>query len=173
MLNLNAAFAEQCQVVSAFVPVDLQTAANTGDWVSMKGYERCTFIFFAAAGTAGDDPTITALQTVDVADTGSVNKAVSFAGGVVYTKMGTLTAVGEFTKSTTTTANTHTDATSAEVQKIWVVDIKGEDLDVDGGFDCVRVSVGDVGGNAQLGCGLYILWGARYGKPALLSAIVD
>lgn len=171
MLTANARFVEQVQIAAGFIPVDMQTAANTGDWVSMKGYERCTIVFYKAVGTAGDDPTITLLQTVDVADTGTVNKALTFTD--IYTKQGTLTAVGTFTHTTQAAANTYTDATSAEVAAIWVIDVKAEDLDVDGGFDCIRASVGDVGGNAQLGCMLYLLWPARYAKDVLVSAIVD
>lgn len=168
MIHPNALFVEQAQIVSGFVPVNLATAANAGDWVSMKGFARCTVIFFAAAGTAGDDPTITIEQATAVAGTG--NKALTFTR--IDTKQGAdLAAIGAFTTVTQSAATNYTDAASAEVQKIWIIDIKADDLDADSGFDCIQASVSDVGANAQIGCLLYILWGARFMPPG--SAIAD
>lgn len=168
MIRSNALFVEQAQIVAGFVPVNLATAANAGDWVSMKGFSRCTVVFFAAAGTAGDDPTLTIEQATAVAGTG--NKALNFTR--LDVKQGAdLAAIGAFTAVTQSAANTYTEATSAEAQKIWVVDIKADDLDADNGFDCIQASISDVGSNAQLGCLLYILWGARYMPPG--SAIAD
>lgn len=166
-MNLNALLVEQMQIVSAIVPVDLQSAANNGDWVSMKNFARCSIVLFKAAGTAGDDPVLTVRQATAVDGTGA--KALNFTR--VDSKVGTLTAVGTFTANTQAAANTYTDATSAEAQGIFVIDIKSEDLDVANGFDCVQFQVPDVGSNAQLGCALYLLWGSRYNPP--LSAIAD
>lgn len=167
-MNLNASLAAQVNFCTGFVPIDMQAGANTGDWVSLKGYERCSIILFKAAGTAGDDPTITVQQASDVSGTGA--KALNFTR--LHIKQGTLTSVGTYTETTQTAANTYTNDTLAESQAIIVIDIKGEDLDVDNGFDCVRLTVADVGSNAQLGCALYALWGARY-EGTLASAIVD
>ena len=172
MLTPNARFVEQANIVSGFIPVDLQTGSKDGDWVSMKGYERCTIVFFKEVGTAGDDPTITVQQTVDVADTGGVAKGVNFTD--IHTKTGTQTTTGLFTHVTQAAASIYTDAASAEVAALWVIDIKAEDLDVEGGFDCIRANVDLAADNsAQLGCLLYILWPARYAKDILQSAIVD
>lgn len=168
---MNQHILEKIQVVSAFVPLAL-TTARTGDYVSLKGYGRCAVVFFAAAGTAGDDPTITVTQAQNVAGSGTV-KALNFTR--IDTKQGAdLTAVGTFTTVTQAAGNTYTDLTSAEVQKIWVIDIKAEDLDIDGGFDCLKVAISDVGTNAQLGCGLYLLHEPRHNVNGVLpSAIVD
>ena len=86
-----------------------------------------------------------------------------------------LTAVGQWTKVTQAAANTYTDLTSAELQAIWIVEFNGVDLDVAGGFDCLRARVADIGGNAQLGCLLYVLSEPRFGNDAeaMPSAIVD
>ena len=170
-MNCNVHFAEQCNIVSAFVPVDMQDGANTGDWVSLKNYERVSIVLFKDAGTAGDDPTITLQQATDVAGTGA--KALAKIDTVFVKQDTALTSVGQFSKVTQTAAATYTDATSAEDQAVWVIDIQSEDLDVDNGFDCIQASVADVGSNAQLGCAFYVLWGARYGKEALPSAIAD
>lgn len=170
-MNCNVDLAEQVQIVSGFLPVDLSGGANNGDWVSMKGYERCSIILFKGAGTAGDDPTLTLQQATDVAGTGAKDLV---AIDRVYVKQDTvLTAIANFTKTTQTAATDYTDATSAEDAAIWVVDILAEDLDVDGGFDCIQASVADVGINAQLGACLYLLWPARYGGDGMVSAIAD
>lgn len=166
---MNQHFLEKNQVVAGFVPLAL-TTARSGDYVSMKGYGRLAILFFKAAGTAGDDPTITLQQAQDVSGTGV--KALNFTR--IDTKQGAdLAAVGQFTTVTQSAANTYTDATSAEVQALWVLDVKAEDLDVDGGFDCVRATISDVGTNAQLGCMLYSLHEPRYATAALASALAD
>lgn len=158
---------EEMQIVPAIIPIDLAAGANAGDWVSMKNYQHLTVIFFAAAGTAGDDPIFTLEQATAVA--GTSNKALNFTD--IYVKSGTLSSVGGFTKVTQTAANTYTNATHAEVQKVYVVEINAEDLDVENDFDCVQLSVPDVGAAAQIGCALYILSNPRHTE--LSSAIVD
>lgn len=166
-ITSNSLLVERANIISGFVPIDLQAGANDGDWVSLKNYERLAIVFFKAAGTAGDDPTLTVQQASDVSGTGA--KALNFTR--IDVKQGAdLFAIGTFTTVTQTAANTYTEATSAEAQAIWVVDIKAEDLDVDNGFDCVRATVADVGSNAQLGCLLYIAYGARYsGAPSAIA----
>lgn len=166
---MNKHFLEKNQVVAAIIPVDLQAAANNGDWVSLKGYGRVAAILFKAAGTAGDDPVFTLRQAQDVSGTGA--KALNFTR--IDTKVGTQTGIGQFTTNTQAAANTYVDLVSAEAQAIMVVDIKAEDLDADNGFDCVQLQIPDVGSNAQLGCALYILHEPRNAKAQLDSAIID
>lgn len=165
----NSLFVERNQIASGFVPVDMRSGAPTSDIVSMKNYNRCTIVFFKAAGTNGDDPTITVTQKTAVG--GTTSKAVDFTR--VDKKQGTLTAVGTFTKVTQSAGNTFTHADLAENQAIVVIDITGDMLDVDNGYDCIQASVGDVGTNAQLGCLLYILSEPRYATDPLPSALVD
>lgn len=161
---------EKMQICAGFNPVDLQTGANNGDWVSLKNYNHLAVVLYKAAGTAGDDPTLTLQQATDVSGTGA--KALNFTR--IDTKQGaSLFAIGTFTKVTQAAGNTYTDDTSAEVQAIWVVEIDAQDLDRDNGFDCVRATVADVGGNAQLGCLFYLLFEARYAGEPAVSAIVD
>ena len=169
MFKLGADF----DVISAIVPVDLQTAANDGDWFSLKNWQGCTVIVFKGAGTAGDDPSITIEQATSVAGgSAKVLNAIS----EFYKKIGSQVATGTWTKVTQTLDELVTvDAVSAEAEGLWVFNIEADQLDVDGGFDCVRVRIADVGGNAQLGCALYLPHGPRYGAtPANLpSSIVD
>lgn len=145
-------------LIPLIVPVDLQTA-QSGDYVSLKNAKGVTFVVFKAAGTAGDDPDITVRQAQDVSGTG-VKDLDAFAE--VYVKQGTLTSVGTWTKSSQTAdALFDADATSAESQAMYVLECTADQLDVDNGFDCVTLNIGDVGSNAQLGCAFAILWGLK------------
>ncbi len=158
------------QVVEGWVPVDLQDGANSGDYVSLANYHNCAIIFMSGVGTGGDDPTLTVQQATTVAG-GSV-KALNFT--VIHTKEAAtdLSGTGQYTRTTQSAANTYTTATSAELDCIWIVDFDSEELDVDGGFDCLRATVADVGSNAQLGGLYYVLYNPRDPQAALPSAIV-
>lgn len=177
----NMHFAETHQVVLGFKPVAMNTAANTSDWVSMKGYGRCAVIFIKAVGTAGDDPTLSFKQATAVAGTGVKVLAVT---RIDKKQAATdLTAVGTYTKSTsdspasndtfTTASGTWTNSDLAEQAAIVIADIKAEDLDIANGFDCVACNIADVGTNAQLGTLIFILHEPRNLKETLESAIVD
>ena len=161
---MGSPFVQNSQIVSGFVPVDMQAGANTGDWVSVENFNHVAIVFFKAAGTAGDDPTITVSQATDAAGTSS--KALNFTR--IYTKQGTLSSVANFTLTTQSAATTYTDATSAEVQAIWVIEFDADDLDVSSGFTHVQASVADVGSNAQVGACLYLATEPRYA-----SAVAD
>jgi hypothetical protein len=164
-------FLEHNQLVEGWPIVDLQTGANTGDWVSLKNYHHVAIVFISAVGTAGDDPTLTVLQASDVAGTGS--KALTFT--TIYRKQAatSLASTGTWTATTQSAANTYTNDTSAEQDLIWVVEFDSDQLDVDNGFNCVSATVADIGTHAQLGYLLYILSEPRYpASPAnMLTAI--
>jgi hypothetical protein len=160
-------FLEGADIVSAFVPVDMQTAANNGDWVNLSRWGRCVAVLFKAAGTAGDDPVFTLKQATNAA--GDNPKDLKFT--TIWKKVGTQTAIDAFTKTAQTLAATHTDLVSAEAQGIFAVEIQAADLDSAGGFTHMQLSVPDVGGNAQLGCGFYIMLDPLYGGVSTPSAI--
>lgn len=169
-MPLNNLLVEEAQIVMAIVPVDSQSGANNGDWVSMKGYDRCSIVLIKAAGTAGDDPVFTVRQATAVDGTGA--KALNFTR--IDAKVGAQTGIGTFTTVTQAAANTYTDTVSAEAQAIMVVEFKAEDLDVNNGFDCIQLQIPDTGSaGAQLLTAIYVLRGARYGTTPLQSAIID
>lgn len=160
-------------IVPAFRPIDLQGASGqhvTGDFVSLKDWGRCICLFHSAIGTAADDPTVTLRQATDNADSGG--KALTVID-TVYTKQAatSLLAVGVWTKVTQTAAATYTDADGAEQEALWAIEVRAEDLDVDGGFDHIRMTVADVGGNAQLGAGYYILCDPKH--PAAPASVLS
>lgn len=176
---MNQHFVEKNQICQGFLPVAMNAGANAGDWISLKNYGRCAIVFFKAVGTAGDDPIITLEQATDV----SAGSAKPLAITRVDKKQAAtnLLAVGTFTKSTaaapatndTFDANTWTNSDLAEQAAIVVIDVMAEDLDVNGGFDCIRASIADVGTNAQLGVMIYVPHEPRYASGTLPSAIVD
>lgn len=176
---MNQHFLEKVQIAQGFIPVAMNSGANTGKVVSLKNYHRCAIVFVKAVGTAGQDPTITLLQGTDIAF--GTNKALNITEVRKKQSATDVSAVGTFTKSTsdspasndTFSTNTWTNSDLAEQAAIVVIDVKAEDLDIDNGYDCIRASIADVGTNAQLGALYYFLHDPRYGAEALPSAIVD
>ncbi len=166
-MNPNLDFCEQVQVVSGFLPVDMTSGANTGDWVSLENFEKATIVFFTGAGTAGDDPTITLEQ--GKTNSGGTNIALTVIDKVYVKQATNLLATGTFTVVTQTAANTYTELTSGEDAKIWIFDVYAEDLADD--YKYIQASVADIGSQSQIGCLLYFLWPPRHGKQALVSAI--
>lgn len=162
-------------IVPGVVPLDLQTA-RTGDAICLKNCAGVLIVIFKGAGTASDDPDFTLYQQTNVANSLSDAKALN-AIDTIWKKQGAaLTSVGTWTKVEQTADEVFSaDATSAEEQALYAIWVPASALDMDAGFDCIRMDVGDVGSNAQLGCILYILAGLRYPcDPANLpSAIAD
>lgn len=160
-------------IVEGFPAVDLQTGANTGDYVSLKHYQKVAVVFISGVGTDGDDPTLTIQQAQDVSGTGV--KDLDFT--TIYRKQAatSLASTGTWTKTTQTAANTYTNTDAAEQSLIWVVEFDAADLDAANNFDCLRATVADVGGNAQPGYLFYLLGAPRYAAApeSMLSAIAD
>jgi len=168
---MNAKFWEKINLVAAFVPIDFNAAAQTGDWVSLENYERCAVIIYGAAGSAGTDVTVTITQATDVSNSLSDAKALNFTK--IYKKEGAaLTAVGQYTEVTQTAANTFTVTNNEQLQQIYVFDFGYDDLDIANDFDCIRVTV-NAGSAAKVISGLYALHDPKYGTNPLPSAIVD
>lgn len=167
----NHEFLEGGDVVQAFAPVDLSAGDNNGDWVSLKSYDRCAAVLLCAAGTAGDDPIVQLEQAQDNAGTGA--KALNFTR--IRHKVGAtaLAGVGQWTLMEQAPAAAYDTAAidGAENEALVAVEVQAADLDVNGGFNYVRMTVPDVGGNAQLGCGFYLLHAARYKQEVNPSAV--
>lgn len=164
MMHLDA---ESRQIVPAIVPVNLATAANNGDWVSLKNYQHLAVYVLKGAGASGEPPTITMKQATDVSGTSA--KALNFT--TIYTKNNAdVTTVGTFTKVTQAAGNTYAPA-AGDTQGLYLIEFNAEDLDTENGFDCVQVSIPDVGSTSQIGAAWYVLSGPRYTPPP--SAIAD
>lgn len=165
----NIHFAEKCQVVSAFEPVDLNSSGQNGDYVCLKNYHRCAVVFHGNVGSSGTDITLTLQQATDVS--GSGVKALNFTR--IDSKEGAnLAAVGTYTTTTQAAANTYTVTNNEQLEQIYIIDFKADDLDVANGFDCLRVTVNAVGA-AKVGGALYILHDPKYSTDPLPTAITN
>lgn len=171
-MNPNQRILEQCMPVSAFPPANMGTA-RTGDVVSFKNYRRIAIIFYKGIGPAGDDPVMTVLQGTDVAF--GTSKALNFTTLWVKQDLTHLTDVGQWTKVTQAAANTYTDLTSAEQEVQWAVEFKAEDLDINNGYDCLRVSFNDVGTTTTIGHAEYLCADPIFSEAPenMPSAIID
>ena len=157
---------ECSQIVAGFVPLDLQTQRD-GDWVRLRDFNHLTVIFYKGTGTDGDDPVVTLEQATDNSGTGA--KALHFTD--IWRKQAAdVQTVAQFTKTTQSAANTYTN-TDGHLQALWVLEIDADMLDVDNGFQYVRVTLNDTGTNAQLGCVLYVLTEARFAEATPPSAL--
>ena len=167
----NKEFLESHDIIPAFMPVDLSADVNTGDRVYLQNYDRCLFVLLASIGTAGDDPVITAQQHTAAASGSS--KPLNFRR--IRHKVGAtdIDATGQFTLvEQSEAASFDTDSIDgAENQALIAIEVMSNDLDSDNGFTFVSFNVADVGSNAQLGAGFYILQGAGYVNEIQQSSI--
>lgn len=172
-MNPNILGAEAMNIVPAIIPVNLATGANVGDWVSMKNYHRCTVVIFAAAGTNGSDLTSVMEQATDVAGSGPA-KALNFTRIDIKQAVSMLTGPGAWTTVEFAATNSYVNTDNGESQMVYAIDFLGEDLDTDNGFDCLRLTVNQVGA-AKIGGAFYIMREPRNGSDAqgLASAIIN
>lgn len=165
--DYNHEFLETHDIVPGFLPVDMQAAANNGQYVNISLCDRVVVVLYKAVGTAGDDPVFT-LQQATSAGGGGV-KALNVSR--LRKKIGAIASTPLWTIVTQTAAATYTDTDSAEAASIIATEVVGTDLDLNNGFKYLRLTIPDVGGNAQLGCAFYIMCGIRYTGAVNQSAI--
>ena len=152
---------EHGQIISSIVPINLDTGANAGDWISMKNYNHATIIFFAGTGTAASDPVIKFDQSKVVAGTDPKTLNID----EIYHKTGdtALDGVSEFTRVTQSAGDGYDSDPIAggENENIIVIELDRDELDTDNNFDCFQVDVDQMGA-AKFGCVLCILTEPRY-----------
>jgi hypothetical protein len=161
--NPNLRLTEAAKVVTGLAPIAPST--STPDYVSLKNYQRCAVVISAANAATVVGSAITLHQATAVAGTGE--KALAFDKVFQNIDTGAADALPEtaVTNSTFTTDNTNNK------NLLYVIDVKAEDLDIDGGFDCLRAGTANAT-NTVLSV-LYILYGSRFSRPEPPSAIVD
>lgn len=150
---------EQIQIVEAAPIKDLNGSALTGDYVSLKDYQNCLIIFWAAAGNAADDLTVTVRQAKDATGTSVKDLAVidRFWHKTATTN---LASTGAFTKVTQTAAATVNVASAGNKARMWVAEIKSDALDTANGFAFIQANVG-ASANACLAGVLLIPYNGR------------
>jgi hypothetical protein len=149
---------------TAVAPKDITGVAQVGDWMSLKNYAHVTIILIQGAW-AGGTPAVTLNQATDV--TGATSKPLSFTSR--WVKIGLLPAstFGRLavTNDSFTLPNTPNNIT--------ILEVNGDDLDVDNGYDCLSVAVASPGAFADLLTVLYVLSGARYPQAQMPDAKID
>jgi hypothetical protein len=141
---------------TGFVPVDMQTA-QTGKRLAMQGLYSVDVVLIKAAGTAGDDPTLTLKS--HTAASGGTSANLAIITEYFVKREATLDNDEVWERFTQSAAATIADpggaTTSAEEQQIVVFTVANEELPA--GHKYISVDVADTGTNAQLGTVLYIM----------------
>ncbi len=156
-------------IVSGIVPVDLNDAATTGDYISLKNYEGVVIVVYTDVGTVSKDVVITLQQSKSVADADA--KDLLFTD--IYHKSATLlTTVSNWTHLVQTAATSIDTVVmlGGAKQQIVCIEIKASQLDTANDFDSLRVELDDLDG-AKHGCAFYIMYGPRVATDLALDAI--
>ena len=153
-MSANNSSVEKVYRVRAFAPQDINGATLNEDVVSLKGYEHIDVVI--SVGNVAGDITVTLKQSSDVAGTGE--KALAFD------------AMWKDQTKTTVTSDTFDIAAASDDNSIFVIPIDASELDVDNGFDCIRVDLTDPAAAALVSC-TYEMCGGRYG--ALIDPTSD
>ena len=169
----NLALGRLFDLIMGVAPLDLQTA-RTGDYISLKNCEGVGVLIIKGAGTDGDDQTFTLQQASAVAGTGAKDAAIITEYWEKEEAAANLQATGAWTRVTQTAAATIAPGDpSAQSSAMYYFEVHADQLDVDNGFDCIRVDNDGAGSNAQLGTILYIPFGLRYqATPANLPNMI-
>jgi hypothetical protein len=158
MIMSTAQFVEQAKIVQ--VLSNTTPSSTTPRRISMKGWERCTVVINALNATTVTGSAITLKQATDIANANSDEKAVTFT--TAYRDLDVAAAEGLTAFAVTSNTFTTDSTNSKELQ--YIIEVTAEMLDIDNGFDCLRVGTGNA--TASTLSVEMILWGAKYGKPA-------
>lgn len=144
-------------VFHQIAPVDLATAANTGDRVHMKNYDGIAFVGYLNTGTAGEAVTFD-VQEHDAKTAGN-SADLDVVATYYYKEEADLDGDETWTKATQTAASEVTDADWDDANQVLVVfEVNADQLSA--GYEWVSVNVADPG-TAHVGCVLGIGYGLR------------
>lgn len=163
-MNLNANLTEQIKIVEGLLGVVPST--STPDYVSLKNFERALVLISVKNATAVTGSAITLKQATAVAGTGE--KPLAFTKALRNLDTAAADALSEFAVSN----NTFTTDNTNSKNLMYAIEVKAEDLDANGGFDCIRAGTGDA--TAATVTVTYLLFGAKVkGALGAQSAIVN
>lgn len=134
-MNPNLRLCDKHQPVACLLGTVPST--STPQRVSMKNNHRVTFIVLVKNATTVTGSAITLKQSTSVS--GGSEKALSFTKALRNLDTGASDVLTEFDVSSDTFT---TDSTNSK-NLMYVIDVPAEHLDIDNGFDCVRVGTGD------------------------------
>ena len=115
-------------------PASRNNATVNSDWVSMRDYHRAVALVQVGALAAGATVNASILQAKDTDGTSS--KAI--------------------------TGKAITELTDVDDSKVVAIELRSEELDVDGRFDAIRLQIVTAGGAAALTSGLLIRHQGRF-----------
>lgn len=162
---MNALFLEKQNIKLAHLPVDLNTAAITGERIKVATGDKVAIV-----AAFGDSTSATAVQYTlrqhNAASSGT-SKDLTSANPYFYKKG----AETSFTKVTPSSAAALVDVTTqfASDEGVLVIEVLGEQLDVKNGFFWLSVDIADAGA-AKLGSTMYVLQDVR-NAPAYSTAL--
>lgn len=142
-------------IVPGIVPVNLNTAGNTGDRVHMKDCRAISIVIFASIGTAGSDLAVD-VQEANAATGGTIRDLDIVTKYYIKDAL-SLTSATTWSEISQSAASEITDTggagTSAEHSQIVVIDVRAEQLS--DGYEWLSVNIPQPGAT-KLGCAFYI-----------------
>ncbi len=150
------------KIVTGVAPVALTA---DGDFVSLKGYQKCTIVISIDNATSVTGTAVTVDQAQDVSATGV--KALGFS----YQWANADAAASDTLVKTAVTSDTFTTSTTNNKNLLHVIEIDADDLDTNNNFDCIRVGCASAANS--VGCVIYHLHCPRYAPTIATSAITD
>ena len=160
-------------IASVVAPVDLSGGAQTGKRIHLREGTGCAFVYFADAGTAGEDVDLD-VQQYNVS-TGGTAKDLDVVTHFYSRRATTLDNSEKWVKSTQTAASeVDLGDDEGENQVLAVVEVHASQLD--DGYQWVSCNTNDSGSTTgKLGCIIGIVWmiqGKPKGGKMILASIV-
>jgi len=167
---------EEQHIVMVLPPHDINGAAHTTDYVSLKNWNHCTFLILRGLETAGGDSDLVVKASDDVSGTHTANLATikSRTSGVTDTSdawaaEATVTdskldyvAAGDFVPNTTQNSMVAIEVDAADVKA----------ASTTYAMDCVALTIPNPGQAAVWGV-LAILSQPRYASASMPTALTD
>lgn len=155
---------EDGKMVQALPPT-LDPSSATEDRITMKDIAHVTILIHVANATSVTPSTITLTQSTDVS--GADEKELAF--DTVYSN--TDTSSSDTLVKTDVVSNTFDTDGTDNFNQLHVIEIDGDELDVNNDFDVLKVNIGDAS-NQTIGA-TYVGTGIRYAQAITPSAITD
>lgn len=162
---------EGADLAMCFAPVNLATAANTGQWFSARDYHRFAVVLLRGAGTSTDQSTITVKQASDSG--GVTNKALTTGRRRYKTDMTTAAGDTWVIDDTSSAANTYaTPANKGDKKLAIAMDFETQQMDDANGYHWVQASV-DQASNAVTGACFILFYGSRHSQRVPVSTLTN
>lgn len=152
---------ENASPVWAIEPKNYTGAAATTFYGSLKNYNSVCFLIQTGAWAAGT-AAVTLAQATAVA--GTATKALAFA------KIWTKTSTDDLPTEVTVTSNTFNLDTA---NKLYIIEVKASDLDLNNGFDVVGLAVATPGANADVYGAIAIFTSPRFAQKSPPTVLTD